>query len=109
MINTVIRFVVSAVVLMFVSWLTPGVEVSGFWGALFASLVIAGLGYLAQSLLGKNASPANRGFIGFLSSAIIIWLTSALFPGWLQVNWVGAAIAAILIGLVDAVVPTALR
>jgi len=109
MLGAVVRFVVSAIVLMVVSWLTPGVAVNGFWGALGASLVIAGLGWLAQSMLGRAASPASRGLTGFLAAAVVIWLAGALFPGWMRVTWYGAAIAAFLIGLVDSVVPTELR
>jgi putative membrane protein len=109
MLGAIVRFVVSAFVLMFVSWITPGVAVGGFWGALFASLVIAGLGWVAQAMLGRAASPSSRGLTGFISAAIVIWLTGALFPGWLQVTWWGAALAAFIIALVDALVPTELR
>jgi putative membrane protein len=109
MLGAIVRFVVSALVLMFVAWITPGVRVSGFWGALLASLVIAGLGWIAQALLGRGASPATRGLTGFIAAAVVIWLTGALFPGWLSVTWWGAAIAAFVIGLVDSVVPTELR
>ncbi|HLN61087.1 MAG TPA: phage holin family protein [Symbiobacteriaceae bacterium] len=109
MLGAIVRFVVSALALMFVAWITPGVAVGGFWGALFASLVIAGLGWVAQALLGRGASPASRGLTGFVAAAIIIYLTGWLFPGWLTVTWWGAALAAFVIGLVDAVVPTELR
>lgn len=109
MMGAIIRFVVSALVLMLVAWLTPGVEVGGFWGALFASFVIAGLGWVAQAALGRGASPAGRGFAAFISAAVIIYLTGWLFPGWLSVTWWGALIASFVIGLVDAVVPTELR
>jgi putative membrane protein len=109
MLGAIVRFVVSALVLMFVGWITPGVAVAGFWGALFASLVIAGLGWVAQAMLGRGASPASRGLTGFIAAAVVIWLTGALFPGWISVTWWGAALAAVVIGLVDAVVPTELR
>ncbi|MDF2626573.1 MAG: hypothetical protein K0R39_404 [Symbiobacteriaceae bacterium] len=109
MLSAVVRFVVSALALMFVAWITPGVEVAGFWGALLASLVIAGLGWVAQALLGRGASPASRGITGFVAAAIVIYLTGALFPQWLAVTWWGAALAAFVIALVDAVVPTELR
>jgi len=109
MIGTIVRFIVSALVLMLVSWITPGIEVAGFWGALLASLIIAGLGWVAMSMLGKGASPTSRGFTAFAVAALIIWLTGALFPQLLNVTWWGAALAAFVIGLVDSVVPTALR
>jgi len=107
--GAIVRFVVSAVVLMVVAWLTPGFAVNGFWGALFASLVIAGLGWVVQAMLGRQASPAGRGFAGVISAAVIIYLTGWLFPGWLTVTWWGALIAAFLIGVADAMVPTELR
>lgn len=109
MMGAVVRFVVSALVLLFVSWLVPGVAVNGFWGALFASLVIAGLGWVAQALLGRGASPSGRGLAGFISAAVVIWVAGLLFPGWIRVTWWGAALAAFVIGLVDALVPTELR
>ena len=109
MLGAIVRFVVSALVLMFVAWITPGVDVAGFWGALFASLVIAGLGWVAQALLGRGASPTTRGITGFIAAAVVIYLTGALFPQWLTVTWWGAALAAFVIALVDAVVPTELR
>lgn len=109
MLGAIVRFFVSALVLLFVSWITPGVAVAGFWGAVVASLVIAGLGWAAQALLGRGASPAGRGLTGFIASAVVIWLAGALFPGSIRVTWWGAALAAFVIGLVDAVVPTELR
>ena len=33
-----VRFIVSALVLMFVSWLVPGFKVGGFWSAFFLAL-----------------------------------------------------------------------
>lgn len=107
--GAILRFVISALVLMVVSWLTPGFYVNGFLGALLASLVIAGLGWVAQAMLGRGASPAGRGLAGFISAAVIIWLTGWLFPGWIGVTWWGALLAAFVIGLADAVVPTELR
>ncbi|HEY3363684.1 MAG TPA: phage holin family protein [Symbiobacteriaceae bacterium] len=109
MLSAIVRFIVSALVLLFVSWITPGVHVAGFTGALMASLVIAALGWAAQALLGRGASPQGRGFTSFIAAAVVIWLASALFPGWIRVTWWGAALAAFIIGLVDAVVPTELR
>lgn len=109
MIGAIVRFVISALVLMVVSWLTPGVQVAGFWGALFASLVIAGLGWVAQAVMGRGASPAGRGITGFIAAAVVIYLTGLMFPGWISVTWWGAALAAFIIGLADAVVPTSLR
>ena len=108
--GVIIRFVVSALVLIVVSWLSPGFVVSGgIVGALIAAAVIAVLGYIAESLLGDKVSPQSRGLIGFVTAAVIIYLAQFIIPSLLSVSLLGALIAAFVIGLIDAFVPTMLR
>jgi len=109
-IGLIIRFVVSALVLIVVSWLAPGFVVSGgIVGALIAAAVIAVLGYVAEALLGDRVSPQNRGIVGFITAAVVIYLAQFIIPNLLSVSLIGALIAAFVIGLIDAVVPTVLR
>jgi len=109
-IKAIIRFVVSALVLIVVSWLSPGFAVKGgFAGALVAAAVIAILGYIAEALLGDRVSPQSRGLVGFITAAVVIYLAQFIVPGLLSVSIIGALIAAFVIGLIDAVVPTFIR
>ncbi len=109
-IGLAVRFVVSALVLIVVSWLAPGFVVrGGFTGALIAAAVIAVLGYVAEALLGDRISPQNRGIVGFLTAAVVIYLAQFIIPDMLSVSLVGALITAFVVGLIDAVVPTVLR
>lgn len=109
-IGVAIRFVVSALVLIVVSWLAPGFVVQGgFIGALIAAAVITLLGYVAEALLGDRISPQSRGLVGFLTAAVVIYLAQFIIPGLLTVTLVGALIAAFVIGIIDAIVPTMLR
>ncbi|MBF7082595.1 phage holin family protein [Desulfallas sp. Bu1-1] len=109
-IGLIIRFVVSALVLIVVSWLAPGFVVrGGFAGALIAAAVIAVLGYVAEALLGDKISPQNRGIVGFITAAVVIYLAQFVIPNLLSVSLVGALISAFVVGLIDAVVPTVLR
>lgn len=109
-ISSIIRFVVSALVLIVVSWLSPGfVLQGGFIGALIAAAVITILGYIAEALLGERVSPQSRGLVGFITAAVVIYLAQFIIPGLLNVSIIGALIAAFVIGLIDAVVPTVLR
>lgn len=107
--GTIVRFIVSAIVLMFVGWLVPGIAVNGFVGALIASVVIALLGLVVESLLGKNISPRSRGFVGFITAAIVIYLAQFIIPNYLHVNLIGSLLAALVIGIIDAFVPTEIR
>ncbi len=109
MVHTIVRFVVSAIVLLLISYLLPGIKVSGFIGALLAAVVIAVLGYLAEMILGQNVSPRSRGVVGFVVAAVVIYLAQYIIPNYLSVSLLGSILAAFVIGLVDAFVPTELR
>jgi len=108
MIGLIVRFIVSALVLMMVSFLLPGFATLGFGAALIAAIVIAVLGFIAESIFGKKVSPQNRGIIGFVVSAVVIFLAQYLVPG-MEITVIGAALAALVIGVVDVFVPTELR
>lgn len=109
MFHAVVRFIVSALVLMLVGYLVPGMRVAGFWGALAAALVIALLGWVIEKVLGDKISPRSRGFVGFIIAAIVIYLAQYAIPSLLSVTIIGALLAAFVIGLIDAFVPTELR
>lgn len=108
MLRTVIRFIISAIILMVVSFLVPGFQIMGFWNALIAAVVIAALGHLAQMAFGKDASPYGRGIASFVVAAVVIYVAQWLVPT-MSVTLFGALIAALIIGLVDALVPTTIR
>ena len=107
-IGTIVRFIVSALVLLVVSFFVPGFQIVGFFNAILAAVVIAVLGYIIESLFGENVSPQGRGLVGFITSAVVIWLTKFVVPQ-MTVTILGALIAALVIGIVDAFVPTELR
>lgn len=108
MLKSIIRFIVSAIVLLIVGYLVPGFSVAGFWGALISAVVIAVLGYIVEALLGKNISPRSRGIVGFVVAAIVIYISQFVVPT-IHATVLGALIAAFVIGLVDAFIPTELR
>lgn len=106
--GAVVRFIVSALVLMLVGFLIPGFRALTFLHALFAAVVIAVLGWVVESLLGKSVSPYGRGVVGFLVSAITIWIAQFVVPG-MSVSIIGALLAAFVIGIIDLFVPTTIR
>jgi len=107
--GTVVRFVVSALVLMLVAWVLPGIEVAGFMGAIIAAIVIAILGYVIELALGDRISPRSRGIVGFAVSVVVIYAAQYVIPAYLSVSLLGAILSAFVIGLIDAFVPTELR
>lgn len=108
-IGFIVRFIVSALVLMLVAAVLPGIRVAGLGGALVAAAVIAILGYIVEKLLGDRVSPQSRGLVGFVSGALVIYLAQYVVPASIDVSIIGALLAAFVIGLVDAVIPTLIR
>lgn len=107
-IGAIVRFIVSALVLMVIGFFLPGFEIVGFTNALLAAVVIAVIGYIIESVLGERVSPQSRGVVGFITAAVVIWLTQFVVPQ-MQVTLIGALLAALVIGIIDAFVPTELR
>jgi putative membrane protein len=108
LLGLVIRFVVSALVLLFVGFVVPGFKVIGFVNALLAAVAIAVVGYLVETVLGQDVSPQSRGIVGFLSAAAVIWSIQFIVPA-VEVTIIGALLASLVVGIVDAFVPTELR
>lgn len=109
MIGMIVRFVVSALVLLLVSWIVPGLRVNGFTGALISAAVIAILGYVIEKMFGDKITRMGRGSIGFLTAAVVIYVSQFLVPGSISVSIIGALLASLVIGIVDSFVPTTLR
>lgn len=98
------RFILVAIILMITSFLTPGFSIRGMWSYVIAAIVISGLDYLAELLMGVDASPFGKGIKGFVIAAIIIYLAQFLVPN-MGVSIIGAVLAAIVIGILDSIFP----
>ncbi len=104
----VVRFIVAAIVLMVVSFITPGFSRLTFGHALLAAVLIAVIGFALEALFGSNISPYARGGVGFVVSAVIFYLLQFIIPT-LTVTILGALIAAAIVGIIDMFVPTGIR
>lgn len=100
----IVRFVVSALVLMFVGLIVPNFSIGGFWSAFFLALVIALAGWAIEGIFGQKVTPFGRGIVGFLASAIVIWVAQFIVSG-VHATLIGAILAALVIGIIDLFVP----
>ncbi|PRR77093.1 Membrane protein of unknown function [Clostridium liquoris] len=100
----IVRLILVAIVLGITSFLTPGFTIRGMWSMILAAVVITVIDVLVESFMGVDASPFGKGFKGFVIAAIIIYLTQFLVPN-MKVSIIGAILAAIVIGIIDAIIP----
>ncbi|MBN3523076.1 phage holin family protein [Paenibacillus apiarius] len=102
----VVRFIVAAIVLMVTGWIVPMFAVGGFWSALILALIIALFGWIVEGIFGKKVTPFGRGIVGFLVSALVIYVAQFFVAG-VSVTILGAILAALVIGLIDLFIPIA--
>jgi putative membrane protein len=104
-IGFVIRFIVAAIVLWVTSYLIAGFNIrGGVIPILVAALVISAADFLVEKLFRIDASPFGNGLKGFLVSAVILYFAQYFVPG-MEVSIMGAIIGALVIGLIDAILP----
>ena len=99
-----IRILVIAIVVGIAAFVTPGFSINNLWSLILAAVVIALLDYLIQKFTGVNATPFGRGITGFIVAAIILYATKFIVPGFNISVW-GAIIGALVIGIVDIIIP----
>lgn len=101
----IIRLVLVSFTLLLTSFLTPGFSIKGMWSFLIAALVISIIDYVIEMFTGFDSSPFGRGFKGFLIAAVILYATQFFVPN-MNVSMIGALLASIIIGILDAIMPS---
>ncbi|MBU5437036.1 phage holin family protein [Tissierella sp. MSJ-40] len=99
-----LRILVTAIVVGIAAFFTPGFSIDNIWSLLLAAVIIGVLDYLIQKFTGVDATPFGRGITGFIVAAIILYVTKFIVPGFNISVW-GAIIGALVIGILDAIIP----
>lgn len=102
--GVILRFITSAIVLAITAFFTPGFQITSFLTLLLSAVVLAILDYLANAILGINATPFGRGIIGFVVSAIVLYATQFFVSGY-SISWISAIIGAAIYGIVASIIP----
>ena len=98
------RLLTSAVILAITAFFTPGFQISNFWSLAVAAVVLTIIDYLVSKFTGIQASPFGKGFVGFVLSVIVLYVTQYFVAGY-SISWMSAIIGAIIYGIVDYFLP----
>lgn len=102
--QVITRLIVAAIVLAITAFFTPGFSINNIWSLIFAAVVLTLLDYLIAKFTGLQASPFGKGFVGFVLSAIILYVTQYFVIGY-SVSWIAAIIGALVYGVIDYFIP----
>ncbi|HJJ04345.1 MAG TPA: phage holin family protein [Clostridiaceae bacterium] len=98
------RLVTAAIVLAITAFFTPGFSISNFWALAAAAIVLTVIDYLIVKFTGLHASSFGKGFVGFVLSAVVLYVTQYFVAGY-TISWIAAIIGAIVYGVVDYFLP----
>lgn len=98
------RLITAAIVLAITAFFTPGFAINNVWTLAIAAVVLTVLDYLIIKFTGLHASPFGKGFVGFILSAVILYVTQYFVAGY-SISWLAAIIGALIYGIVDYLIP----
>lgn len=98
------RLVTAAIVLAITAFFTPGFQINNIWSLAAAAIVLTVIDYLITKFTGLHASSFGKGFVGFVLSAITLYVTQYFVAGY-TVSWMAAIVGAIVYGVVDYFLP----
>lgn len=98
------RFIAAAIILAITAFFTPGFQINNFWALAIAAVVLTVMDYLIVKFTGLHASPFGKGFVGFVLSVVVLYVTQYFVAGY-SISWMAAIIGAIIYGIIDYFIP----
>lgn len=107
MLNTILRWIVFAVLIIFTAWIIPGINVDNFFSALLACIMMAFVNAFIKPLVQFVSLPINFLTLGLFSlviNALMLMLVGVITPGFQVDGFLSAFLGAILLSLFVGVV-----
>ena len=98
------RLITAAIVLAITAFFTPGFHIANFWTLAISAIVLTVIDYLIVKFTGLHASSFGKGFVGFVLSAIVLYVTQYFVAGY-TISWMAAIVGALIYGVVDYFLP----
>ena len=103
-----IRLLTSISVFAVTVFFTPNFNIHSFPILILSSITVIILDYLASIITGIHDIPLGRGFVGFVSAAIIIYLTQFFVDGY-YISIISSLIAASIYAIIDLMLPNEVK
>ena len=98
------RLIAAGIILAITAFFTPGFQINNIWALAIAAIVLTIMDYLITKFTGLHASPFGKGFIGFVLSVVVLYVTQYFVAGY-SISWMAAIIGALIYGVVDYFIP----
>lgn len=101
------RLLIVAVTLMGIAYIVPGIEITSFYAALIAAIVLGLLNIFIRPLLVVLTLPItilSLGLFIFVINGLLFWFAASFIDGMQVAGFIPAFIGALLISVVSTVV-----
>lgn len=102
MVNTLIRWVIYAILIVFVSWIVPGIEVDNFVSAMLVCVILALINTFIKPFIQLITLPVTiitMGLFTFIINALMLMLAGLVAPGFEVEGFLSALIGSLLLSL----------
>lgn len=106
LLSLLLHWVLTAVILLLINAIVPGIYIAGFGTALLAALVIGLVNFFIRPALMFLTLPLNLltlGLFSFVINALLFALVAWIVPGFEVANFLSALLGAILLALMTSV------
>jgi len=102
--NLLLNWLLSTVALLLVTWIVPGFEISSFWSALLAAVVVgiinATIGFILK-ILTFPLTIVTIGLFWFVINALMLKLAAGIVPGFRINGFLPAFLGAIVLSIIN--------
>ncbi len=102
--QNVIRYIAATIILVITAYMSPNFETGSLFILFLISFVIVILDYMMSVVTGIHDNPTARGFVGFTSALILIYMTQFFVDGY-YISIISTIIAAAIYGVIDSYLP----
>lgn len=108
----IVALVLNALALMVTAYIVPGFKVADFTTALLAGIVLGVVNTFVRPVLSYLTAPINNitlGLFAFVVNAVVLFIVSAVVPGFTVDGWVAAILGAVVLAIVATVLSSLLK
>ena len=104
MVNILLRWIVYALIIVFISWIIPGIEVDNFISAMLVCIIMALINTFIKPFLQIITLPVTIitfGLFTFVINALMLMLAGWIAPGFEVEGFVSALLGSLLLSLLS--------
>lgn len=105
----ILRWIINALALLTLTYILPGITVSGFYAALIAALILGIINAILRPILILLTLPINiltLGLFTFIINGFLFWFVGTIVKGFEVQGFWTALIGALIMTLINAIIPS---